>query len=415
MSPTHARSTHLDSVGASLDELALIGGGPDGGVTRVAWSPELFAAYGWLADRLRELGLGVEVDAAGNLLATWDAGSGSPVLVSSHLDTVPSGGRFDGVLGVVSALHAVQTLKAEGFEPERPLWIAAFMDEEGARFNAALFGSRAFSGEDVTGLGDRTDANGITLSEAMATAGYDLTRAGDADRVAEVGAYLELHIEQGPGLEAAGIEIGVVTSIVGLRGYRVRLAGQANHAGTTPMPLRRDALAGAARIALELREAARSREAVTANVGKLSVAPGGANVVPGLAEFTIDVRATTPAGMTELEELVEETVARVASEEGLEAEVEQTFALDPLELDPALVDAVGRAAEAQGASTMRMPSGAGHDAMVVGRRVPAAMIFVPSRGGISHSPDEYSSPAHVELGVRVLACALRELLGKEVR
>ena len=168
MSPPHVMSTHLDSVGASLDELARIGGGPDGGVTRVAWSPELFAAYAWVGERMRELGLEVEIDAAGNLLARWDAGSGSPVLVGSHLDTVPSGGRFDGVLGVVAALHAVAALKAEGFEPERPLWIVAFMDEEGTRFDAALFGSRAFSGEDVTGLGDRADANGITLREAMA-------------------------------------------------------------------------------------------------------------------------------------------------------------------------------------------------------------------------------------------------------
>jgi allantoate deiminase len=408
-------STGLESASASLDELARLGGGPDGGVTRVAWSPELFAAYTWVGDRLRELGLEVEVDAAGNLLAKWSAGSGSPVLVGSHLDTVPSGGRFDGVLGVVSALHAVRRLKAEGFEPARPLWVVAFMDEEGTRFDAALFGSRAFTGEDVTGLGERVDANGVSLREAMAAAGYDVARAGDADRVADVGAYLELHIEQGPVLEAAGIEIGVVTSIVGLRGYRVRLTGQANHAGTTPMALRRDALAGAARIALELREAARSREAVTANVGKLTVAPGGANVVPGLADFTLDVRATTGAGLAELEQIVEETVARIAAEEGLAVDLQQTFALEPLELDPMLVDVVARAAATEGASSLRMPSGAGHDAMLIGRRAPAAMIFVPSRGGISHCPDEYSSPAHIDLGVGVLASALRELLGKEVR
>jgi allantoate deiminase len=408
-------STGLESASASLDELARLGGGPDGGVTRVAWSPELFAAYTWIGDRLRKLGLEVEVDAAGNVLAKWSAGSGSPVLVGSHLDTVPSGGRFDGVLGVVSALHAVRRLKAEGFEPARPLWVVAFMDEEGTRFDAALFGSRAFTGEDVTGLGERVDANGVSLREAMAAAGYDVARAGDADRVADVGAYLELHIEQGPVLEAAGIEIGVVTSIVGLRGYRVRLTGQANHAGTTPMALRRDALAGAARIALELREAARSREAVTANVGKLTVAPGGANVVPGLADFTLDVRATTGAGLAELEQIVEETVARIAAEEGLAVDLQQTFALEPLELDPMLVDVVARAAATEGASSLRMPSGAGHDAMLIGRRAPAAMIFVPSRGGISHCPDEYSSPAHIDLGVGVLASALRELLGKEVR
>jgi allantoate deiminase len=406
-------STGLESAGASLDELARLGGGPDGGVTRVAWSPELFAAYTWVGDRLRELGLEVEVDAAGNLLAKWNADSGSPVLVGSHLDTVPSGGRFDGVLGVVSALHAVRMLKAEGFEPGRPLWVAAFMDEEGTRFDTALFGSRAFTGEDVTGLGERVDANGVTLREAMAAAGYDVARARDADRVAEVGAYLELHVEQGPVLDAAEIEIGVVTSIVGLRGYRVRLTGQANHAGTTPLALRRDALAGAARIALELREAARSREAVTANVGKLTVAPGGANVVPGLADFTLDVRATTSAELAELERIVEETVARVAVEEGLEVDLQQTFALEPLALDPMLVDVVARAAVTEGASSLRLPSGAGHDAMLIGRRAPAAMIFVPSRGGISHSPDEYSSPAHIDLGVRVLARSLRELLGKE--
>ncbi|NUT55581.1 MAG: hydantoinase/carbamoylase family amidase [Thermoleophilia bacterium] len=312
---------------------------------------------------------------------------------------------------LVAALHAVQRLPEERFEPERPLWIAAFMDEEGTRFNAALFGSRAFTGGDVTALGERADADGITLRQAMAAAGFDLAKAGDADRVSEVGAYLELHIEQGPVLDETGTAIGVVTSIVGLRGYRVRLTGRANHAGTTPMQHRRDALAGAARIALELREAARAREAVTANVGKLTVEPGGANVVPGVADFTIDVRATTAAAMVELEGLVEATVARIAREEGLEPTVERTFALDPLELDPDLVDVVERAAAAAGASSMRMPSGAGHDAMLVGRHVPAAMIFVPSRNGISHSPDEYTAPAHVELGVTVLANALRELLG----
>lgn len=414
MIKTHQSNGGLPgSVAASLDELARIGGGADGGVTRVAWSPELFEAYAWAGERLRELGLEVEIDAAGNLLGRWQAGSGSAVLVGSHLDTVPTGGRFDGALGVVAAVHAVRLLKEEGFEPDRPLWVVAFMDEEGARFNAALFGSRAFAGEDVRDLGDRADAAGVTLRDAMVAAGFDPDRAVDAHRVDEVGAYLELHIEQGPVLEAAGHEIGVVTSIVGLRGYRVRLRGEANHAGTTPMRLRRDAFAGAARIALELRDQARARENATANVGKISVEPGGANVVPGLADFTIDVRAATPEGVAELERLVEETVARVAAEEGLDADLQQTFALDPLELDSQLVGAVERAAGVEGASAMRMPSGAGHDAMIVGRHVPAAMLFVPSRGGISHSPDEYSDASHVELGMRVLAATVRQSLRAE--
>jgi allantoate deiminase len=399
----------------SLDHLAELGREPNGGITRTAWSAELSDAYAWVGGRLQELGLAVETDAAGNLLAKWTAGSGRPVLVGSHLDTVPCGGRFDGALGVVAAVHAVQVLKAERFEPERPLWVIAFMDEEGTRFDAALFGSRAFTGEDVTRFADRPDASGTTLREAMADAGHDVERAREADRAAEIGAYLELHIEQGPVLEAEGIEIGVVTSIVGLRGFRVGLSGRANHAGTTPMAHRRDALLGAARIAVELRDAARSRDAVTATVGRLIVAPGGANVIPGRADFTIDVRATTSSGLRELERLVEETVARVAAEEGLEADLQPTFSLDPLELDPTLADLLERAADAEGATARRMPSGAGHDAMLVGRRAPAAMIFVPSRGGVSHSPEEYTTPEHVELGVRVLTAALRELLGKEVR
>jgi allantoate deiminase len=403
----------LDTVASTLERLGRVGRTADGGVTRVAWSPELFEAYASIGDELRALGLEVDVDAAGNLLARWQSGSGAAMLVGSHLDTVPSGGRFDGALGVVAALHAIRLLKEEEFEPARPIWVVAFMDEEGTRFDAALFGSRAFVGEDVRGLGDRVDAAGTTLADAMAATGFDLSAVADANRIAEVGSYLELHIEQGPVLEAEGAQIGVVTSIVGLRGYRVRLRGEPNHAGTTPMRLRRDALAGASRIVLELREAARARGSTTANVGKISIEPGGANVVPGLAEFTVDVRAATPDAIAEWERTVDEVVRRVALEERLDAEVEQTFALEPLELDPALVDTVDRAAVAVGASARRLPSGAGHDAMVVGRHVPAAMIFVPSRRGVSHSPDEFSGPDEVELGMRVLAETLRLSLRPE--
>jgi allantoate deiminase len=411
--PARARTaSEPRSVSESLDDLARIGGGDDGGVTRVAWSPELFRAYAWAGDRLRALGLETEIDAAGNLIGRWHAGDAArgAVLVGSHLDTVPSGGRFDGALGVVAAVHAVTALKEEGFEPARPLWVVAFMDEEGTRFDTALFGSRAFAGEDVAGLGERVDASGRPLREAMAAAGFDFGRIGAAHRIGDVDAYLELHIEQGPALEAAGAEIGVVASIVGMRGYRVRLTGQANHAGTTPMESRRDALAGASRIVLELRDTARAREAVTANVGKISIEPGGANVVPGLVDFTIDVRAPTAETLAELELLIQATVMRIADEEGLVPELEPTFALEPLVLDAGLVDVVERAAVAEGATAVRMPSGAGHDAMPIGRRVPAAMIFVPSRGGLSHSPLEYTSPDHVALGTQVLTRALRELL-----
>ena len=398
------------SVTASIDELARIGGDSDGGVTRVAWSEELLAAYDTVAAWMGELGMETEVDAAGNLFGRWVAGTGPAVLVGSHLDTVPCGGRLDGVLGVVAAVHAVALLRDEGFEPDRPLWIAAFMDEEGTRFDTALFGSRAFAGEDLSALGSRRDGDGVALRTAMADAGFDFEHVTDARRIDEIALYLELHIEQGPVLEAEGLDLGIVTSIVGLRGYRARLYGEANHAGTTPPALRRDALAGAARIVLALRDAIGTQDGMTSNVGRMTVEPGGANVVPGLVDFTIDVRATRDAELGELERRVTEAVERIAAEEGLRVELEQTYTLDPLELDAELVDALDRAATAEGASARRMASGAGHDAMVIGRHVPAGMLFAPSMGGVSHSPAEDSRPEHLELGVRVLASALREFL-----
>jgi hydantoinase/carbamoylase family amidase len=227
-----------------------------------------------------------------------------------------------------------------------------------------------------------------------------------------VQAYLELHIEQGPVLEARARDVGVVTAIVGQRGYRLRLLGQANHAGTTPMLLRRDAFAGAARIALELRSYARAHEGVTANVGKVAVLPGASNVVPGAAEIAIDLRGVDAGAMQELASMLEELVAAVSIEEGLTAELEQSSGADPVGLDPALIDLIDRAAAADGATTLHLPSGAGHDAMVLARHVPAGMLFVPSRGGISHSPDEHTEPEQLERGVRVLAAALAELAGQ---
>jgi allantoate deiminase len=400
------------SVADTLTALAAIGADPAGGTTRLAWSAELFAAYGWASERIRGLGLEVEVDAAGNLIGRWQAGAGKAVLVGSHLDTVPRAGALDGALGVVGAIHAVEALQRDGFAPARPVWIAAFMDEEGTRFGASLFGSRAFAGGDVRSDGGRRDDGGTTLAEAMQERGFDVGRAGAAARVADVHAYLELHIEQGPVLEARARDVGVVTAIVGQRGYRLRLLGQANHAGTTPMLLRRDAFAGAARIALELRSYARAHEGVTANVGKVAVLPGASNVVPGAAEITIDLRGTDAGAMQELASMLEELVAAVSIEEGLTAELEQSSAADPVGLDPALIDLLDRAAAADGATALHLPSGAGHDAMVLARHVPAGMLFVPSRGGISHSPDEHTEPEQLERGVRVLAAALAELAGQ---
>ena len=397
------------TVAADIEAAARFGGnGP--GVTRLAWSDELRQAQNWLTNELESLGIEVELDPAGNLIGRWQAGSGKPIAVGSHLDTVPSGGRYDGALGVLSGLQAIRLLKERGFEPSRPLWLISFMDEEGARFGAALFGSRAFVGKSLHELGERRDSDGISLCEAMQALGFDFDGVPGARRVDELGGYLELHIEQGPVLETEGIEIGIVTGIVGLIGYRARFVGEANHAGTTPMRLRRDALCGAATAVLAIRDAGRARDNMTTNVGIISAEPGGFNVVPGAAEFTIDVRSATEEGYASLEPLVKETLAAIAAEQNLELELTEIYRLDPLQMAPELIEVLEQAARTEGATNMRMPSGAGHDAMEVGRHVPAGMVFVPSRRGISHSPEEFTEPEHCELGARVLARALETLL-----
>jgi allantoate deiminase len=394
----------VSSLASDLEEAARIGA-DGGGVSRFAWTPELAQANEWLVGRLQELGLETEIDAAGNVLGRWEEGEGTAVLVGSHLDTVPRGGRYDGTLGVLAALEVVRTLRREGVSLRRPLWIVSFNDEEGSRFQTGMLGSRAFIGDL-----DPEDWRRRGVADAMTAGGFDFERLGEAKAVDRVGAYLELHIEQGPVLEQEGLDLGIVSGIAGLLGFRVRLSGEANHAGTTPMASRRDALAGAARIVLELRDEARSRGDMTANVGILTVAPGGFNVIPGTAEFTIDARAGDANAFARAEKFVRETLERVAAEEQLELEVTETHRKQPTPLDPDLQELLTRAAAAEGAIARSMPSGAGHDAMVLAKHVPAGMLFVPSRAGISHSPDEYTSPEQCELGARVLARAVRALV-----
>lgn len=402
----------MDGLQRDILDMATIGGDDEGeGVTRVAWSAELMQAYDWLARRGREIGVGYDIDAAGNAFLHWDAGTGPALLIGSHLDTVSHGGRFDGALGVLTGLDVLRTLRRKRFAPRFPIWLTAFMDEEGTRFGTALFGSRALAGEDMSGLGERCDSSGVTLRNAMREQGFDLDAVSAASKLDRVRGYLELHIEQGPVLENTGVDVGIVTSIVGLVGLHVRMEGQANHAGTTPMRLRRDALAGAARAVLELRDLARRTDGMTSNVGVISVEPGGKNVVPGVCEFAVDIRSASRDGYEALDGNARMVLQRIAEEEGLGLTVSEIYRLEPVPLDAAMIDVLERAAAIEGASAVRMPSGAGHDAQVIAPRVPTGMLFVPSRGGISHSPSEHTSPEHCAVGSRVLARAVELLAG----
>jgi hydantoinase/carbamoylase family amidase len=400
-----ARIAPAGLLARDLDELAAIGAdATGGGITRFAWSDALLDASRSLVERLAALGLEAGIDAAGNVVGRWCApGGGKALVVGSHLDTVPSGGRYDGALGIAAGLEAIRLLRARGFVPRRPLWLVAFNDEEGARFGTAMFGSRAFAGEDVTPLLERRDRDGTTVAEAMAAQGFDPRRLGDARAIDDVGAYLELHIEQGPVLESRGCEIGVVTAIAGVLGLDVTLGGEAAHAGTTPVALRRDALVGAARAIAGLRELAADRDAVRVTVGTIEVLPGGFNVVPAECRFSVDVRAAEASLLDEAERAVRAVVAEAAAGERLESDVAVVRRLAPAAMDPSVTRAIAAGARAVDARSAELVSGAGHDAMVLARHVPAGMVFVPSRGGVSHSPREHTSEEHCAVGAEVLA------------
>ncbi|MEO8687235.1 MAG: M20 family metallo-hydrolase [Solirubrobacteraceae bacterium] len=401
--------SQASSLNDDLSAAARFGGDGDG-VTRFAWSPELLSAHRWLAEQLEALGLAATLDAAGNVIGRWEAGSGKAVVIGSHLDTVPSGGRYDGALGVLAGLDVIRRLKAAGVEPARPVWLASFMDEEGARFRTALLGSRAFVGEDLTELAGRLDPAGGTLRDGMTAAGFDFDRLPEATAIGSVGAYLELHIEQGRVLESAGAGIGIVTGLAGMFGMRATLRGRADHAGTTPMNDRRDALVGASRAIVALRDhATRQPGLLRMTVGTMSVEPGGFNIVPASCEFSIDVRAERAEALDGAREWITALLEDVARDEDLELDLRPTHGQPPHDFDEQIIAALRRAAAAEGAKAVDMKSGAGHDAMVIGRHAPAAMLFVPSRDGLSHTPAEYTSPEQCELGARVLAGAVRDL------
>lgn len=386
-------------------------GGDGEGVSRLAWSPPLLEASRWLVQQARAIGLDADIDAAGNVVAVWP-GSGEALVVGSHLDTVPHGGSFDGALGVMSGLAALRRLRESAFQPERPIWLVSFMDEEGARFGTPMFGSRAFVGEDLEHLGTRTDGDGTRLVDAMSGAGFALGAVGSARAIDRVHSYLELHIEQGPVLEAAGTDIGVVTHIAGSIDLEVSVKGEAGHAGTTPMGLRRDALVGAGRMIAQIRDAAAEDGDVRATVGTIAVSPGAGNVIPASADFTVDVRATQEAAIDRFADRLATLIAVVAGEERLEVSLSESARLAPLALAADLQEVLEAAAREAGASFTSMPSGAAHDAMVIGRHVPAGMLFVPSRGGVSHNPDEHTSVEDAVRGADVLMRAIALLAAR---
>lgn len=394
---------NADRLWQDLDTLARIGRGADGGVTRVAYSPADREGRAWVQAQMREAGLTVRTDAAGNTIGFYPGQESLPPLaLGSHTDTVPNGGRYDGSLGVLGALACVRALHAAGVRLRHPLELINFAAEE-ATMSEGTVGSQAMVGLLKPKLIHQLAWDGRPVSEHLREAGLDPAAITEARRPAgSLVAYLELHIEQGSSLETANIPIGVVEGIVGIRRYTAGFKGFANHAGTTPMAGRQDALVMAAPFITTVRDLA-LRRGIVGTIGSLRVQPGAPNVIPGYVELDVETRSLRESELDEAE-------AELAGLAGLAgAEWRQVGRKPPVESDPHLLAALTSACEELGLPYRRMPSGAGHDAMCIAAIAPQAMLFVPSWGGISHSPQEFTAPEQCVNGARVLLAALLKL------
>ena len=399
-------------VEAMIMQMGAIGAHSGTGVWRTVYSPEWVAANDLFARWSEEAGLTVSRDAVGNVWSKLEGSeAGKSIVSGSHIDTQCPGGRYDGTLGALSALIALQALKAQFGQPKRTLEAVSLCEEEGSRFPTANFwGSRAITGDILQGDADNTlDFEGVTIADAMRQIGLDPSQIGTAQRD-DIDSFVELHIEQGPILEHADLPVAVVSAITGLRHYRVTLSGEQNHAGAFPMDLRRDPMAGFLEIGSGVINTAHrlGRPAVT-TIGRVEVYPNGAAIVPRDIHFTIDVRHPDPGKGQELYQLHEQLMLEVANRRGLTINWEIGIDKAPCLSDPVLVDIFRGAAADQAIPTMTMASGAGHDTQQMARIAKTVMIFVRSEKGRSHTPEEFSTIGDIVAGIQVLAAGLHKL------
>jgi allantoate deiminase len=385
-----------------LDELYAIGGEPDGGTYRPLYSAEWATAVERVERWLKDAGLTVRRDAVGNVWGRAEGtNKGKSIVTGSHIDTVRRGGRLDGALGIVAGLTAVETVRKARGKPRRTLEVVAICEEEGSRFSTNFWGSRA-----ITGAIDHVEAE---VAAAMQERGLDSTKVSTAARD-DIDTFVELHIEQGAVLEHSGQSLAVVSAIVGTAHLELVVTGRSDHAGTAPMELRHDALAGAAAMIQAIESIARSLgKPAVATVGRIRAEPDQINVVAGRVVFTIDLRHADLTARRALEERIRSLCNTIASERGLRLDVRTLQERPPVPMHADVRELLARAAQDCGVHATEMVSGAGHDAQILAARCRVGMVFVPSIGGRSHCPEEATSPAHLELGTRVLARAL-ELL-----
>lgn len=394
-----------------IADLGAVGAIEGGGCARLALTDADRAGRDLVCGWMRELGLSVSVDAIGNTVGVRAGrGNGPAVMTGSHIDTVRTGGRYDGNLGVLAGLEVIASLNDAGIETEYPLAVAFFTNEEGARFAPDMMGSLVFTG--ALPLAEALQTQGIDGS----TVGAELARIGYAGSAptpaAAPHAFVELHVEQGPVLDREGIEIGVVESVQGISWTEIEILGTSNHAGTTPMALRRDAGWAAGSIVNFVRELAQELGGdQVATVGRIEFFPNLVNVVPNRAVLTVDLRNTDEALLQRAEAQLAAHLDALRDAEKVDINTRTLARFAPVPFAPAMCDRIERHARVQGLRTRRMPSGAGHDAQMLAAVCPTAMIFVPSVDGISHNVREFTHPQHIEAGANVLLAVLCELAG----
>lgn len=391
-----------------MEEIAELGRDERGGYTRLAFSDADEAVCAYLTAQMHASGLKVRTDAFGNVFARTHADDSLPaVLIGSHADSVPQGGNYDGIVGIVTAIAVAETAQREGWA--HPVEAVLFRAEESSRFGTANLGSKAMTGALSEDAHTRyADSDGRTLGEVMAERGLT---AANAPYEGNVRAFLELHIEQGRVLESSVCPLGIVTGIAAPHRYRLTITGRADHSGATPMHLRSDALTGAAEMILAIEELAQAnaKRGVVATVGQMEVRPNAINVVPGEVTMSVDLRGTSEDNINRLCIAILENVDAISQKRSLGVQLDTLTEEEPVMLDEGLISLCEYCAGVIGERTMRLPSGAGHDALYMTRLAPVGMVFVPSKGGISHNKAEHTELADIVRGAQVICSAARQL------
>ena len=381
---------------------------PGGGNCRLALTDEDKLGRDLVVTWMKDLGLRVSIDVIGNIVGTWEVGSGAPVMTGSHIDTVKTGGKYDGNYGVIAGLEVIESCQQMGVTPQRPLAVAIFTDEEGARFAPDMLGSLVYVG-------------GLSVEEALDIRAIDGPRLGDElERIGYGGnipcpqqsphAFVELHIEQGPILESRNVRIGAVTGVQGISWTEVTIVGQSNHAGTTPMNLRRDPVVACSEIGKYVHDLAlRYGGNQVCTVGKIDIHPNLVNVVPSQVVMTLDVRNTDEGLLQQAEAEISRFINQMADRENLVITTRTLARFEPVKFDPRVIEIIAEHAKGQGNTVDHLPSGAGHDAQMLARVCPTAMIFTQSKNGLSHNPAEYTSPDDLVAGANVLLATMLTL------